>query len=206
MGAESYAYYLVNVERIGGMKEWFYLLHQFEDLNPEVQQSIYRSYYSYVYKDIYYLLQDHAAVEDMNQESFFKILSAVHKYDVERILPWIRQVARNRTLDYLKKIDRERHILYAEDVNTIEGRYEVSAARELPIDQHVEEMIRDELLHEAIAELKPDYRLMIMLYYIDERPLKKIAEMFGLTETAASQKLFRARKKLLQQFRRKWDR
>ncbi|GFR39371.1 hypothetical protein PRECH8_26670 [Insulibacter thermoxylanivorax] len=188
------------------MKEWFYLLLQFEGLNPEVQQTIYRSFYSYVYKDIYYLLQDHAATEDMIQESFFKILSAVHKYDVKRILPWIRQVARNRALDYLKRIDRERHILYAEDVNTIESIYEASAARELPIDQHVEEMIRDELLYEAIAELKPDYRLMIMLYYVDERPLKKIAEMLGLAETAASQKLFRARKKLLQQFRRKWDR
>lgn len=72
------------------------------------------------------------------------------------------------------------------------------------VEDEVENKIRNERLHEAIAELQPEYRILITLFYIEEMSYKEIADMLGLTQQIVSQKLYRARKKLLQQFQQKW--
>lgn len=186
------------------MKEWYYLLYTFEQLNQEVQHTVYRSFYTFVYKDIYFLVKDHAITEDIIQEVFFKILSAVHKHEVSKILPWIKQVARNQTVDYLRKIHKDRHLTYLDNVNNMTSQQE-TAAGSVEIEHHVENKIRDELLHEVIASMKPEYRVLILLYYIEERTIQEVAEQLRLSKPAISQKLKRARKKLLEQFQRKWD-
>lgn len=101
------------------MKKWYNLLYQFDDLSPLVQNKVYRSFYKFVYKDIFYLMKDHALTEDMIQEAFFKVISAVQKHEVYRMLPWIRQVARNITLDYMKKLHKQRHVTATNEVNMI---------------------------------------------------------------------------------------
>jgi len=192
------------IERIADVKEWYCLLPQFENLNHEVQQLVYRSFYSFVYKDIFFLVRDHAITEDLIQESFFKILSAVHKHEVARILPWIKQVVRNQTLDYLRRMHKYRKLTYLDNVNHIVSILEIGAGT-AGVEDHVENKIRDELLHEAIAKMKPEYRLVLMLYYIEGMTIQEVAEHVRLSKPAVSQKLKRARKKLLEQFQRKWN-
>ncbi|WP_253298440.1 RNA polymerase sigma factor [Paenibacillus sp. MSJ-34] len=186
------------------MREWSFLLYQdFDTLAPELQEVVYRSYYSMVYKDIFYLLGDHALTEDMIQEAFFKTITIVGNHKVSNMSAWMRQVARNLTYDYLKKTKKERYTVDIDTVINIEndvtlGMQQISVANE------VEDKIRDELLHQAITELKPDYRILITLFYIEEKSYKEIAAELGLSEQAVSQKLMRARKKLLHQFQSKW--
>lgn len=186
------------------MKEWYFFLPQFDELNQEVQQLVYRSYYTFVYKDIYFLVKDHLITEDLIQESFFKILSAVHKHEVSRILPWIKQVVRNQTVDYLRKIHKDRHLTYLDNVNNMMSVLE-TATGTAEVEHHVENKIRDELLHDMIARMKPEYRLVLMLYYIEGMTIQEVAEQVRLSKPAVSQKLKRARQKLLEQFQRKWD-
>lgn len=188
------------------MKKWYAYLHQFDELDLEEQVIVYRSFYHYAYRDIYFLVQNHATTEDLIQESFCKILSSMKKYAVSKTLPWIRQVVRNMTIDYLRKINKERHTTTIDDVRNMEWRLELATSGSDGMDQQVEDKIRDELLHEAIMELKPAYRLIITLYYIYELPSKEIGKILRISEFAVNQRLFRARKKLLQQFLRKWDR
>lgn len=185
------------------MKEWYYLLQQFDTLHPELQRQVYRSFYELVYKDIYFLLEDHALTEDLIQETFIKVLNALQKHDVSNIPAWIKQVSRNQTLDHLRKINKERYTEKINEVNTFDKNISprVEASR---VDDEVENKIRDELLHQSIAELKPDYKLLITLHYIEEMSYKEIAATLDMSEHAVSQKLLRARKKLLQQFQRKW--
>lgn len=185
------------------MKEWFVYLHHFDDLDPEDQHIVYRAFYNFAYRDIYFLVQNHATTENLIQESFFKILSTMNKHNITKMLPWIRQVVRNMTIDYLRKMSKERHTTTIDDCSNMEWRLELAIGG---MEQQVEDHVRDELLHEAITELKPAYRLIISLYYLYELPSKEIAKHLRISELAVNQRLFRARKKLLQQFLRKWDR
>lgn len=133
------------------------------------------------------------------------MIFAVRKHEISNIFSWIRQVVRNLTFDYLKRVYKERNVTSISDVNLIESKMKLGIGSS-GVDKEIENKVRDELLHETIAELKPDYRLIITLFYINELSGKEVAAILQLSEQAVSQKLLRARKKLLQQFQRKWDR
>ncbi|WP_438349447.1 RNA polymerase sigma factor [Paenibacillus sp. FA6] len=187
------------------VNEWFYLFHQdFDELTPELQEIVYRSFYTHVYKDIFYLIGDHASTEDMIQEAFFKIISIVHKHQVSNYPAWLRHVTRNLTLDMMRKNKKERQMTDLSVVSSIESNIDL-AVQQISVAIQVEETIRDELLLQAINELKPEYRTIITLFYIHELSYKEVAGLLDLSEHAVSQKLARARKKLLYQFQRKWD-
>jgi len=97
-----------------------------------------------------------------------------------------------------------RKLTYLDNVNHIVSILEIGAGT-AGVEDHVENKIRDELLHEAIAKMKPEYRLVLMLYYIEGMTIQEVAEHVRLSKPAVSQKLKRARKKLLEQFQRKWN-
>lgn len=185
------------------MREWCYLLYQFDELHPEIQSRIYRSYFNFIYKDMYFLLKDHELTEDLIQEAFFKILSSIRHHKVEKTLPWIKQVSRNLAFDHLRKSKKDRYTTGIDDVNNNENLFLLGIGS-LHVEDEVENKIRNERLHEAIAELQQEYRILITLFYIEEMSYKEIADMLGLTQQIVSQKLYRARKKLLQRFQQKW--
>lgn len=187
------------------MEQWYYLLYRFEDLHPEFQRNVYDSFYYFVYRDIYYVLKDHALTEDLIQETFLKVLAALQKHDVEKLPAWIKQVARNKTIDQLRKIQRqrERYIEGISDVNSSEDQLALGL-QEIQLELEVENKVRDKLLHDSIAELRPDHRMLITLHYIKEMSYKEVAAALDMSEQAVRQRLYRARKKLLQLFLRKW--
>ena len=48
--------------------------------------------------------------------------------------------------------------------------------------EQVEERIRNEVLHDALNELSPMYRqILFLLYYIEEKSQKEIAQQLGTT-------------------------
>ncbi|WP_338121914.1 sigma-70 region 4 domain-containing protein [Paenibacillus elgii] len=68
----------------------------------------------------------------------------------------------------------------------------------------MEEKIRDELLHEALNQLNFKYRQVLLLFYIEEKSYREIAQELQISEQALAQILTRARKKLFYYFSRKW--
>ncbi|MEK3731622.1 sigma-70 region 4 domain-containing protein [Paenibacillus sp. FSL M8-0334] len=68
----------------------------------------------------------------------------------------------------------------------------------------MEDQIRNELLHEALNELSPEYRQALFMYYIEEKPYSEISQELGKTEQAVAQTMVRARKKLYRYFSRRW--
>ncbi|RUM59998.1 MAG: FliA/WhiG family RNA polymerase sigma factor [Persephonella sp.] len=54
-------------------------------------------------------------------------------------------------------------------------------------DKYVEEQELKEILSDIISKLSEKERLVITLYYYEEIPMKKIAEIMGLTESRISQ-------------------
>lgn len=155
------------------MREWCYLLYQFDELHPEIQSRIYRSYFNFIYKDMYFLLKDHELTEDLIQEAFFKILSSIRHHKVEKTLPWIKQVSRNLAFDHLRKSKKDRYTTGIDDVNNNENLFLLGIGS-LHVEDEVENKIRNERLHEAIAELQPEYRIPITLFISRKCPIRKL--------------------------------
>lgn len=51
-------------------------------------------------------------------------------------------------------------------------------------------------LHEAIERLRPEYREVIKLYYLDDLPVKQIAQILSINENTIKTRLSRAREAL----------
>ncbi len=185
------------------MDEWLHLLRvNINKLDSELQEIIYNSFHKFAYKNIYFLILDHSTTEDIIHESFLKLIThgTRMKHDTN-IKGWIRQVTRNTTLDWIRKDRVRRHYFNKAIIDSTE---ETLSVYEVDIASKVEKKFRNKLLYQSIAELKPEYRHLLVLRYLEEKSFKEIREVLHLSEQIIAQRLVRARKKLFQKFSRKW--
>jgi RNA polymerase sigma factor (sigma-70 family) len=183
------------------MDQWFYfLLSPLDDLDTTIQKLVYLSYYQFVYRDIYYMVHDHSLTEDIIQDAFIKAISKGPKMRSDTNIPaWIKQLTRNTALDQLRKLKRDRQMLMDPYVNISDATLD-----EISVASEVETRERDALLYQSIAELKPEYRTILLLFYVEGKSYREICRELHLNEPVLTQRLARARKKLFQNFLRKW--
>ncbi|MED1786620.1 sigma factor [Brevibacillus laterosporus] len=88
---------------------------------------------------------DHSHSEDIIQEAFLKAIKNGPKMRSDTNIPaWIKLLARNTALDFLRKSKRDRQVLAESYVNISETFFdEVSVAYEVETKQ------RDEVLYQA---------------------------------------------------------
>lgn len=173
-------------------------------LNGEMQRLLFQSFRELVYRDVYFLLNDHSLTEDAIQESFMKAIKAGPKTaEDSNMKAWIRRIARNTAYDILRKNKKYRHMLQMDYVST-NDELEFQTVFADTVDAMVEKTLRNETLRQALAELKPDYRIVLFLHYIMEMSYTEIGQELKLSEQVLTQRLARARKKLARQFMEKW--
>jgi RNA polymerase sigma factor (sigma-70 family) len=188
----------------GTGEEYILLRRNIHTLDADTQRKVFFSFRQLVYRDIYFLLHDHALTEDVIQEAFMKaIAKASQTREDSNLKAWLRQVSRNTAYDMLRKNKRFRHVIHLSTVNVNEEA-EDPFVSPLDVEETVERMLRDETLHEAMGELKYEYRLVLFLYYIAGLSYAEIAKETGITEQILTQRLARARKKLAVHFSGKW--
>ncbi|MNW46292.1 RNA polymerase sigma factor SigM [compost metagenome] len=182
-------------------KQWLYLLcSNFYNLDHKAQNLAYEAYRNLVYKDIFFVTRDHELTKDVVQETFYKVVDkAPHLKDTKHLKAWIIKIARNHVYDLYKKNQKYHHIKEPQVVIDMEAPFLTTS-----VSEQVENKIRNEILHEALIELKSEYRQALFMYYIEEKPYKEIAREMNTTEQALAQTMARARKKLYFYFSKRW--
>jgi RNA polymerase sigma factor (sigma-70 family) len=186
--------------------EFVFLLFRadFRALDADNQRALFLAFREFVYRDIYFMLNDHALTEDVIQESFLKAIKHGPKTrEGSNMNAWVRRVSRNTCYDLLRKNKKYRHLLRLDSVNDNDEAAPAAAEAQRTEDT-VETSARNEALFAAIAELKVEYRQVLLLFYISEMSYQEIQEEFGITDQVLTQRLARARKKLAVHFLQKW--
>jgi len=157
------------------------LTTHFFSLDSTLQAEVYRQFYRLVYPEVIQLTKDHAATEDIIQESFWKAITKPPRHvDPIAIKGWIRKVSKHTTLNYLRKMKRSQVILDIENV----GHPEYSIDGQMTIKL---------LWVQIVSELNPEYRKLLEYRYIRGLSYSEIAHEVGITEGAVRQKLARLR-------------
>lgn len=134
-----------------------------------------------VYRAAYCCLHNSADADDITQDTFLALYtSGVEFTGDEHIKAWLLRVALNRCRNVLRSL-RHRTTVPLEEVG------ELSAQPE----QH------DSLLP-VIMKLKPKHRIVLYMFYYEDIPIKRIAEILGEKTTTVTSRLSRARHKLKQ--------
>lgn len=176
---------------------------RFETLTPDLQREIYMEYYQSVYATVVYMTEDHAAAEDIIQDSFLKVIKHVPRIENEGSLNgWIRAVVRNTAYSYFRKMKKYRNDIDSESVyinNTVNYATDSDTiSNEVELNLMVEQITR------YLQELKPDYQAIVELRWKQGLSYKEIAEQLDTTDRVIKHKLHRARESIKKRFIRDW--
>ena len=131
--------------------------------------------------------------QELTQDTFLRAFSHIDSYDPQRasLSTWLCRIAYRLTLDFLKR--RRPLIVSIDDVEF--GQMDLSEEQlEAELSTGREERI--EQLERLIDELADDERMLLTLYYFEDRPLTEIAYITGIEAKPLANRLYRIRKKL----------
>lgn len=157
-----------------------------------------------VYSLVARMVQDPAAAEDLAQEVFIKAFRKLDTYDPQRKLAsWLFKIAHNTTIDYLRRNAPDTVPLDGDRSDGEEGRGGLAAvlADESLEDPAAAAQRKDmaRSLERAISRLRPEYREVVVLFYLEGASYQEICEAVGLPLGTVKTNLHRARKELAQE-------
>lgn len=83
----------------------------FADLDLTTQQKVYGEFHKIGYRVIVKMINDHAATEDIIQDSFLKAIRNVPSVESKfQLVGWINTIVRNTTYNYIRK-NKSSHIV-----------------------------------------------------------------------------------------------
>lgn len=138
---------------------------------------------------------DNDTVQDLVQDTFLKAFNRLEQLDdPAKYHAWIKQIARNTALDYLKK---SKAILFSElyDDDSIPIEIEDEDLSHLP-DVALDKQEAARLLHEILDSLPQMQLTVISMHYLQEIPVKEIAANLGRSENTIKVQLHKGRKNL----------
>ena len=140
------------------------------------------------------LLSDRGEAEEVAQDAFVKAFRQLSSFRGDSsFVTWVQRIAYHEAIDHLRQ--RAPYMVDISEVAAISDDEELSTGRE-------ERIV---LMEEAIDDLPPDERMLLHLYYYEDRPLRDIAYIMDAEPNALAQRLHRIRKKLLRMIKQKED-
>ena len=145
-------------------------------------EEVYRLYFRDVYRYCLALTRDEQDAEEVTQETFFKALKAIDKFDGKcRLYVWLCQIAKNT---YLTMLQKKRT---GEDLPNPSGE---SLEEKLLTKESAFE------IHQILHALEEPYKEVFSLRTFGELPFRQIGALFGKTESWARVTYHRARLKI----------
>lgn len=162
---------------------------QFEQLALEQLDTVYRVARR--------LAREPAGAEDLVQETYLRAVRAWENFDMESygIKPWLLRILHNL---HISRSQRERN----QPPSVDDEQLATAAISEdvLPLSPGSFEGM-DERLVKTIDALEEQYRIVLLLWAIEDLSYKEIAEVIGIPIGTVMSRLHRARQKLTEQLR-----
>jgi len=152
-------------------------------------------YRDYVYTIAVRIVGDDEDAEDVAQETFVRAYRALPRFRGDsKFSSWLYRITTNRALTHLKRrkrraptddIDAGPHV-EAEAVD--DGRAESESPELLVRDDEFRREVR-----RAVGDLPEQYRVVVTLFYLEQRSYKEVAETLGIPMGTLKTHLHRAR-------------
>lgn len=147
-----------------------------------------------VYSLCYRMAGDATEAEDLAQEAFLRLYRSMGSFKPGgRLRPWLHRITANVCLDALRR--RKAPTLPLEELIEGESHPRVSSRDELPEDALLGREARGRV-QEALLQLPCDYRVALVLRYLEELTYREVADALGAPVSTVETRLFRARKML----------
>ena len=147
-------------------------------------EEVYRRYFKDVYKYALSLTRDEHIAEEITQETFFKALKSIDRFDGRcKLYVWLCQIAKNT---YFTSRQRTANGDEADEEPCSDNSFE-------------ERLLNRETyfaIHKILHTLEEPYKEVFSLRAFGELPFRQIGELFGKTESWARVTYHRAKMKI----------
>jgi RNA polymerase sigma-70 factor (ECF subfamily) len=151
-------------------------------------RNAFRTWYDEVLPPVYrYLLtrcgHDTALAEELTQQTFVDAVRHLDRFDGRSsVVTWLCAIGRHKLADHYRRADRRRRRDLRLRVSQRADGLEVWAEHE-----------RRSEVAEALAQLPGPQQLVLVLRYLDDLPVREVAQTIGRSEKATESLLSRAR-------------
>jgi RNA polymerase sigma-70 factor, ECF subfamily len=176
------------------------LVKQCQAGNTEAFDQLVTRYRTRVFAMIYNMVHNEQDAWDLAQDSFVKAWKSIGRFrGRSSFYTWIYRIVMNVTIDWLRK--KQVKGAGAEFNDAIQLKEIEPASRTLPKADPLphERMEQSEIrarIDNAIAQISPEHRAVIVMKEIEEMQYHEIAEALGCSIGTVMSRLFYARKKL----------
>lgn len=159
--------------------------------NRQSQNALMDIFWEDVYNYVFSKIRVEEDTEDVTIETFTKVFAKLRLYNSDfDFKTWVISISHNTLIDHIRRSPKL-------NVSLDDENYPIEIEENLPGPE--ETLIRkqdsDELvLH--LQKLKPEYRKILELRFLEEKTYKEISEELGLTMANVKVRLLRARQLL----------
>ena len=149
-------------------------------------ETVMQRYANTLFRISFVMLRNESDAEDVVQETMMKYLQKSPTFkDAEHEKAWFIKVATNRCRDMLRFRSRHPHI----DIDSLGER-----SIETPYSG----------ILEALMTLPETYKIVLLLYYVEEYRIEHIAQISGRTPSAVKMRLQKGRKLLEETYKKEY--
>jgi RNA polymerase sigma-70 factor, ECF subfamily len=138
---------------------------------------LYSAHWGRAHRAAYLVVHDAAAAEDIAQDAFLAAVDALDRFDRRRpFAPWLHRIVINRAIDWARR-------------EALRRKVDEPAAH--PAAEPPRQAIGEEMM-DALAELPPEQRAVVVLRHLLEYTPGEIARMLELPRGTVNSRLRRA--------------
>ncbi len=150
------------------------------------------------------MVGNRALAEDLTQDTFLKAFSRLRSYKPEyKLSNWLLKIAHNTAIDYLRVRQPLTVPLDGADLQATAAAPGTAGRTMADPLRRLEEAELAHALEEALSELRPEYRQVIVLRYHEDLGHEDIAQILNVPVGTVKSHLHRARAELAVLLRRR---
>src|SRR3954447_25834991 len=164
-------------------------------------ETLYSRYQRRIYAYVFGMVKDHQRAEDVTQEVFVSALRRMRA--TERPIafkPWIYEIAKNACIDQFRRSKRAEEVSYDADEGLAPGDYGRLVSKEPVPDAALAAKQQLEQLCGAFGGLSEAHHEILVLRELEGLSYREIGERMGLSRPAVESTLFRARRRLSEEY------
>ncbi|WP_282042840.1 RNA polymerase sigma factor [Winogradskyella flava] len=162
--------------------------------NLKAQMQVYQMYKDMLYNVSLRIIKNQQDAQDMVHDAFIKAFQNIAKLENDLNLgPWLKRIVVNCSLDFLRKQKK---------LGWLQESYELQQD-DTTTDALEDNTLSVEDVKKAINALDDKYRIVIVLYLIEDYSHKEIAQQLDLKESTVRNQYVRGKRLLKQQLQNK---
>jgi RNA polymerase sigma factor (sigma-70 family) len=172
--------------------------------NDHAFEELYRRYSASIARFVGSRVRDRGRAEDLVQEIFLSALRRLRATDSDiSFRPWIFEIAKNAAIDHYRRTSRAEEIsIHADEALRPADQLRLVGWAHMRPENAMLNKERFDQLRGAFAELSTNHHRVLVLREFEGLSYREIAQRMDMTRPAVESALFRARRRLQEEYAR----